>query len=330
MASKGKKKMEIVSHMVTLAEKTRFKDEAKQRLMEAELARCTFAPTISARSKEIAASRARASKDDSHAARHAQLTTNVRNKLEPPASSVTPLHQMLQKVQSRVSQSIVKQHIRDGKRTGPIEEHLLQAGKRRKEKMAEAEGAKLEQVERDMASSRATLALDLSMTSAVAGTPGGKTALAKRAMATSHRLFSLSSARDDKILHLQSEALEKEREQCAHASAVLPYSRYLARRRGSLSPPKFGDEGSPARPGLSTPKGMGHTHHAIQDGRWASLHEVENHFMKSLRLSSPAGERVGRWDAGEPRFVRAGESQDGDDALATPAPPLSQRQNFFP
>ena len=265
-ASKGKKKIEIVSHMVTLAEKTRLKDEAQRRLMEAELSLCTFAPTISARSKEIAASRARASKDDSHASRHAQLTTNARNKIEPPARSMPPLPQVLQQVQSRVTQSIVKQHIRDGKRKGPIEEHLLQAGKRRKEKMAEAEGAKMEQVERDMASSRATLALDLSIASAAAGTPGGKTALAKRAMATSHRLFSLSAAR-----------------------------------------------------GLSTPKGMGHTHHAIQDGRWASLHEVENHFMKSLRLSSPAG---------EPKFVRAGEWHDGDDALTTPTPPLSQRQVF--
>jgi hypothetical protein len=197
VASKGKKRMEIVSHMMTLAEKTRLKDEAKQRLIDAELARCTFAPTISTRSKEMAASRARASasasKDDSRPPRHAQLTTNARNKLEPPASSVTPLHQVLQKAQSRVSQSIVKQLIRDGKRKGPIEERLLQAAQRRKEKMAEAEGAKLEQVERDMASSRATLALDLSIASAVAGAPGVKTALAKRAMATSHRLFSLSS-----------------------------------------------------------------------------------------------------------------------------------------
>ena len=47
-ASKAKK-VENVSHMVTLAEKTRQKEAAKRRLLQAELARCTFAPAISSR-----------------------------------------------------------------------------------------------------------------------------------------------------------------------------------------------------------------------------------------------------------------------------------------
>ena len=48
-ASKAKKVENVSCRMVTLAEKTRQKEEAKRRLLQAELALCTFAPAISIR-----------------------------------------------------------------------------------------------------------------------------------------------------------------------------------------------------------------------------------------------------------------------------------------
>ena len=56
-------------------------------------------------------------------------------------------------------------------------------------------------------------------------------------METSSRLYQESFARDDRLLHMQSEALEKEREQLAvEAARVLPQSRRLLESRQSLSP----------------------------------------------------------------------------------------------
>lgn len=67
-------------------------------------------------------------------------------------------------------------------------------------------------------------------------------------METSSRLYHESFARDDRLLHMQSEALEKERDQLAlEAARVLPQSRRLLETRRSLSPHGAIDR-------LSTPK----------------------------------------------------------------------------
>ena len=282
---------------------------------------------LGGRSKEMAARRV-ANDDDTP--RHTQLTSNARHKLEHLQSSSRAVAHNTPKaavahntpvLQNKVSKSIVKQMILDGKRKGAIEDRLLEAAQRNKEKLAQAEGAKLAETERDLASSRATQALDLSMASVADDAAGGKDSsetLAKRAMAASHRLFQLSFAREDKILHLQSEALEKEREWCSQADAARTPSRYVSLRRGSLSPPKTPS----SRPGLSTPKGMGHTLHAIQDGRWASFQEVEHHFMKSLRTVAPF--HLAAPSDGKTMHALDYCDARADTAVAAPAPPLSE------
>ena len=85
--------------------------------------------------------------------------------------------------------------------------------------------------------------------------------LAKRAMETSSRLYQESFARDDRLLHMQSEALEQEREKLTlQAARVLPQSARLLVTRRSLSP-------SHAIERLSTPKSRASVVEAWSDSK---------------------------------------------------------------
>ena len=240
-------------HLLTAKDKAKKQQEAKQRLLDAELACCTFTPKLCAKSKKMAEKKlGDAIGWDNHLRSTVALMAKKSGCLK--RSSLTPslnLPHFLQKSlnacaesdartcstpQSKTTRCLVKHMQHSGRLSGPVEDRLMEAAHRKKERLALAErAAALEELGHMSVFSKSTQALDLSPSIALTKETS------QRAMAASQRLYEQAFERENKIFRLHC-ALQQERTQLSKKSQVLPNSREIVERRRSLSAERAPEE----------------------------------------------------------------------------------------